>query len=97
MFPAGGTCTAPWRTMAAAEAGITSARNVSARAASSIMSALCSACSRFTCMQRSRCDYLHVRSTCSVGVLVHQVRQCTKWKCMHAKTLTFQAISPSSQ
>lgn len=41
--------TAPWRTMEEQDEGSTSARNVSARAASSIMSGLCSEFSRCTC------------------------------------------------
>ena len=41
--------TAPWRTMEEQDEGSTSARNVSARAANSIMSGLCSEFSRCTC------------------------------------------------
>ena len=44
-----GTCTAPWRTIAPHEAGMTSAMKVRQRAASSITSGLCSMPSSWTC------------------------------------------------
>lgn len=61
--------TAPWRTMEEQEDGSTSARNVSARAASSMISGLCSEFSRCTCAAAvPQTQAFHIRCICGIGM-----------------------------